>query len=75
MAKKINRRGRGGSQGVVIFLCVLCGFPDCPEKNKKSLKSGRYPFAWYEKGPPKKNVSFGSKLPGWVHPMFSHNYN
>jgi len=38
MAKKINRRGRGESQRVVIFLCVLGVFPDRPENNKKSLK-------------------------------------
>ena len=43
--------------------------PKCPHCGEKMT------FAWYEKGPPKENVSFGSKLPDWTHPMFSHNYN
>jgi hypothetical protein len=43
--------------------------PECPNCGTKMT------FAWYEKGPPKENASFGSKLPEWVHPMFSHNYN
>jgi hypothetical protein len=43
--------------------------PECPNCGTKMT------FAWYEMGPPKENVSFGSKLPDWVHPMLSHSYN
>ncbi|MCJ7647358.1 MAG: hypothetical protein MUP85_01970, partial [Candidatus Lokiarchaeota archaeon] len=44
-AKKINRRGRGGSQRVVFFsasLCVLRGFPNRQENNKKSQNIGTF---------------------------------
>ena len=58
MAKKINRRGRGGNRELLLSLCPLCSLwfsEPIPEDNKKSRF---YP-------PPRSSAPSAVKFPVW----------